>query len=442
MNVVKFGGSSNTLPEDITRIRRILDDDPNRTVTVISAPGITPTFGEKKTTDLLKELSDNQTQTIIDQIKDRYQRLYPGMDLFGLEERLQTRLNIEQPDKRRAALMATGEEQSAMMLAKAVNGEYVDPKEIFVLSHNYVDAEVRKPSYSKIRKRLQHAKRAIVPGFFGYTKQGEMVTFSRGGSDLTGGEIAGALNAKVYENFTDVDGVRAADPRIVPNPKKIEYLTYREMRDLSYGGSSVLHQKAMEACNKAGVHIHIRNTFKYPEQGTLIVPERIADSPVIGIAYKNGFCSFNLDQFCMNEQEGVLEKMTGVFRRKKISIEYAISSIDDISVIVHKNQLIKNYPNQIIADQIITDQIIKVLEKKFPLGEIDFQDNLASVAIAGKGLEGSIGLLGKCITALTDENINVAYLTQSAGERCIIIGVKNQDGHNAVRALYSKFFGK
>jgi aspartate kinase len=431
--VSKFGGSSITNPADIEKIKEIIYSSPERKIIVVSAPGKrNPT--DTKVTDMLIELAQVEKNKIISKkIIDRYAELSPHADLENLTRLLEERINQQNlpPDARLDSLKAFGEEACARTLAKAINAEYVDPKDFLVLSSDFGNAKVLPESYEKIKKLSDRKGRLVLPGFYGYTKDERIATMSRGGSDLTGAVIAAGLDAELYENFTDVPGIFAADPRLVKNPRKISTLTYYEMRDLAYLGSK-LHPESIIPVAKRRIPIQIRSMENYPEPGTLVVGERELDSkrPIVGIAYQPGFCSFDICQLGLNERIGVLKGITEIFEKNKISIEYIPSAIDDISVIVKASQLKGKKVAEIMSE----------LERS--VGEdtkIALQENIGCLVIAGAGLRGQTGISASIQNKLAKSGTNIEFISQGSEERCIIYGIREQDGSKAVNALYNAF---
>lgn len=321
----------------------------------------------------------------------------------------------------------------ARLLADELNAEYVDPAELLRVSPDFGDAKIMPESENMIRNRLSGNRTYIVPGFYGYTKDGLIATFSRGGSDLTGAYMAASLKARVYENFTDQIGVLSADPKIVENPKKIEEITFKEIRDLAYSGFGVFHQAAMHPVAKRRVPVHIRSTFEYPAVGTFVVSDRISNNekPIIGVAYRNGFCAFNIEKEGLNEMIGISRDILSVFADRGISYEFTPMGIDDFSVIIRQEQLKGNNTIDSVADDIFS----RIREDS----SVEFQDNLGILVVAGKGLRGHKGISAKIELALADSGVNILFKSQGAKERCIIWGIDNRDGRTAVNAVYDKF---
>ncbi|HII71323.1 TPA: hypothetical protein HA265_01045, partial [Candidatus Woesearchaeota archaeon] len=372
--VSKYGGSSVVGPDDVDLIRRIADDDPRRRVIVVSAPGKRDD-SYTKVTDLLISLSKSNDPSLVDRIIDRYAIIFPGADLSTVRSVLSDRLAVSH-EGREDAIKSFGEEANARLLASALGFDYVDPSALFEVTDDFAGSKILPVSASRIVDRLSDG-RYVVPGFFGYTSDGRIATFSRGGSDLTGSYLAASLDALVYENFTDRLGVFAADPRIVDGPKKIDLLTFKEMRDLSYSGSTIFHPESIMPVEKRLVPVHVRSTRQYPEKGTYIVAERISDPkhPIVGVAYSEKFCSFDVCSPGLNDFKGVLRSITSVFDECGLSVEHMPTGIDDVSVILRQDQLDGK-----------AGRLFSALRRLVPDGEVRFQQNLGCLVVAGKGL--------------------------------------------------------
>lgn len=428
--VSKYGGSSITCFNDLERIKKITLDDKRRKVIIVSAPGRRKN-DDTKVTDLLIKLAKTKDKNIVNKIIKRYEEISNNEKISILkkilEEKLNSNLNF---NAYLDSLKAFGEEACAMLLAWHLEAEYVDPKDLFLVSEDFGNARILPESEKMIKKRLSKNKIYVIPGFYGYTKNKDIATFSRGGSDLTGAYIAASLHTLFYENFTDQDGVLSADPNLIKNPEKIKELTFKEMRDLSYSGFKILHQESLAHVEKKNISVHIRNTFNYPSKGTFIVNDRVIDKnkPIIGVAYQDGFCSFNIEKFGLNEELGIARKILQIFEDNKISIEFIPTLIDDFSVILKYNQ-IKN------IDKII-NELYLVLGTN---AHVNLEKNLSCLVVAGKGLKGRIGITTEIQKAISDKGINIRFISFGAQERCIIYGVNSNDGIKAVNAVYEKY---
>lgn len=439
--VSKFGGSSLATKQCLERVKNIIEDDERRKIIVVSAPGKAHPE-DIKVTDMLISLSKNPNdEELFNKIIKRYEDLIDDDDLYAIKQILKERLmQIElrkHPSAFEDSLKAFGEEACARIIAKKFGYRYVDPKEIFVFSKEFGEAEILKESEEMVRKVLVGNERYIVPGFYGYTKDGKIVTLSRGGSDLTAAYIAGALNSYMYENFSDQVGVYSASPHLVEDAYKISEMTYEEIRDLAQFGFNILHQDAMTPIEKKGIPIHIRSTFEYPKKGTLIVRDRIADKKesIVGIGYRNGYCSFDFKKTAQKNKTGFLLKILQVFSMNNVEIEFMHRGSDDVSYMVLDNQL-----KSLNSVNVILTQLAEATG--FDLDDISFQDNIGTVVVSGKGLKGFVGISGKIQDVLASEKINIKAISQGPLERCIIYCVSDNDGPRAVKAIYDKFLRK
>jgi len=428
--VSKYGGSSITSKRDIERIGEITTDDPKRKIVVVSAPG-KRCENDTKVTDLLIELAITKNQDIFNEILGRYRELNPGKEHKELSDILNQRISQQLPeDAYIDSIKAFGEEACAKLVAQALNAEYVDPREIILVSDDFGNAKILGKSEQKIKKLAEKRGILVIPGFYGLTRQRQVATFSRGGSDLTGAYIAASLNAETYENFTDRDGILAADPCMVKDPAKILEITYKEMRDLSYSGFKIFHSEAMEPVMVKKIPVHVRNTSKYPAEGTYIVHDRISnpEKPIIGVAYQDGFCSFDIERFGLNEEIGIARKVLHTFEKEGISIEFMPSAIDDISVILKQNQL-KN-PGSIIS------RLYSLMGKG---STVTFQENLGCLVVAGKGLRGRRGVSADIQMTLAGAGVNIKFISQASQEQCIVYGISSSDGKKSVNVVYDRY---
>ncbi|HGJ65631.1 TPA: aspartate kinase [bacterium] len=431
--VSKYGGSSITCTNDFERIKKITSDDSKRKVIVVSAPG-RRSKDDIKVTDMLIELAKTKDQSLVNKIIGRYKEIMPDKSLDDISKLLNERIERElDEDEYLASLKAFGEEACARLLAQYLDAEYIDPIELFLVSDEFDNAKIQPVSESMIATRMANISwTCVVPGFYGYTKDGLIATFGRNASDVTGAYIAASIDAAMYEVFTDTDGVLAASPAIVDNPHKVPELTFREMRDLAYSGFTIMHPEAMEPVARKGVSIHIRNTFSYPNDGTYILQDRISDTdkPIVGVAYQDGFCSFNIERFGLNEEVGIVRRILQVFEDDKISVEFIPSAIDDVSIVLKESQLKR-------------DSVGKI-ERKIRMitgydANIEFQERLGSLVVAGKGLKGYRGISAEIQLTLANAGVNIKFITQGSQERCIVYGIDSSDGTKAVKAVYEKY---
>ena len=281
-----------------------------------------------------------------------------------------------------------------------------------------------------LSERLENTERAVIPGFYGAKPDGSIQTFSRGGSDITGSLVARAVNADLYENWTDVSGFLIADPRIVKGSKSIETITYKELRELSYMGASVLHEDAIFPVRRAGIPINIRNTNAPADKGTLIV-EATCYQPkytITGIAGTDGFAAITIEKAMMNSEVGFCRKVLQVFEDNGVSIEHMPSGIDTMTIFVHKDKFEEK-----------EQQILAGIHKAVDPDHIELESDLALIAIVGRGMKSTRGTAGRIFSALAHAHINVKMIDQGSSELNIIVGVRHDDFKNAIKALYEIF---
>lgn len=431
--VVKFGGSSLANAQQFQKVGEIIRSEESRRFVVPSAPG--KRFdGDTKVTDMLyacyhtaEEGGDFSNQ--LKSIKERYYEIIRGLNLsLSLEEEFK---QIETDFKAQAGTeyaASRGEFLNGKVMAAYLGYEFVDAALVIRFDKNgNFDAE---KTDKLMAKRLSKCENAVVPGFYGACEDGTVKTFSRGGSDITGSLVAKAIKADMYENWTDVSGFLVTDPRIVENPKAIETITYRELRELSYMGATVLHEDAIFPVRKEGIPINIRNTNKPEDKGTLIV-ESTCKKPkytITGIAGKKGFCSINVEKSMMNSEIGFGRKVLQVFEDQGISFEHIPSGIDTLTVYVHQSEF-EEKEQQVIAG------IHRAVQPDF----VEMESDLALIAVVGRGMKSTRGTAGRIFSALAHANVNVKMIDQGSSELNIIIGVENRDFETAVKAIYDIF---
>ncbi|MDO8623633.1 MAG: hypothetical protein Q7R52_05300 [archaeon] len=437
--VDKYGGSSITCREDTDRIGRITKEDERRKIIVVSAPGISPSNkadkSYKKITDLAILYSKTRNPEIIGAMVQIYHRIYPDVSLNEFQSRIG---ELTQEDLSGKAFedffkARAGEALNAEYLAKTLNAEYIDAAELFSVSGDFGQARILPESEDKIRKKLKNIERlTIIPGFYGKTIEGKIATFKRGGSDLTGAYIAASLNADLYENFTDTS-VLTADPNIVSPiiPATISELTFDELRDLSYFGFGIFNSESIEPLQREGVLTHIRNTFEYPNEGTFVVNDRICDrkKPIVGIAYQNGFVSFDLRKTGLNDITGIGMDILKVFRDRKVPYEITPGAVDNISIIVNKTGLGKHDVHYILRD----------LGNLLGNSKIDFLDNLGMLVVAGKAFRGNRGIAADILSTLAKADVNIRAISQGSDERCIMYGIEDDDRKKAMTSLFERY---
>ena len=321
-----------------------------------------------------------------------------------------------------------GEYLNGIIMANYLGYRFIDAAEVvrFDEKGNFDEEQTNEV----LKQRLKNLENAVIPGFYGAMPDGSIKTFSRGGSDVTGSIVARAVRADVYENWTDVSGVMVTDPRIVENPEAIETITYRELRELSYMGASVMHEDAIFPVRREGIPINIRNTNRPEDKGTLIVESTCRQPKYIitGIAGKKDFCAINIEKEMMNAEIGFGRKVLQVFEENGISFEHTPSGIDTFTVIVHQSEFVEK-----------EQSVISGLHRAVKPDSIDLESNLALIAIVGRGMKAAKGTAGRVFSALAHANVNIKMIDQGSSELNIIIGVRNEDFETAVRAIYDIF---
>ena len=433
VKVVKFGGSSLASAEQFAKVGDIIRADKSRKYVVPSAPG-KRNSKDTKVTDMLYECyalaeADKDFRVLLMKIKDRYDSIINGLKLnVSLEEEFKT-ISAKFKEKAGADYAASrGEYLNGIIMANYLGYEFVDAAEvIFFDEHGVFDADKTQKVLSK---RLECLETAVVPGFYGSNPDGSIRTFSRGGSDITGSIVAKACKASIYENWTDVSGCLVADPRIIDNPKPIKVITYRELRELSYMGASVLHEDAVFPVRKAGIPINIRNTNDPEAEGTMIVDSTCqkADYTITGVAGKKGFVAVSIEKDQMNNEVGFCRKALQAFEENGISIEHMPSGIDTMTVFVHQAEFEGK-------EQQVMSSLRRLANPDFTELEAD----LALIAVVGRGMKSQRGTAGRIFSALAHAEINVRMIDQGSSELNIIIGVSNDDIEKAIKAIYDIF---
>lgn len=448
MKVVKFGGSSLASRKQIEKVFNIVNADPERKIIVVSAPG-KRFSADNKVTDLLiacaeKRIQGESADDLAEAVLDRYGQIADELEL-GLDikdmirEDLFTRLSsdTDDPEVFMDLIKASGEDNNAKLVAayfqqQGVEARYVNPKEAGLLvSPEPGNAQVLPEAYENLYSLKEKDGIIIFPGFFGYSRDGQVFTFSRSGSDVTGSILAGAVKADLYENFTDVDAVYSVNPFIVESPKEIKELTYREMRELSYAGFTVLHDEALVPAFRAGIPVQIKNTNNPSAPGTRIVNERDnTNGPVIGIASDQGFCSIYVGKYLMNREVGFGRKLLTILEEYGLSYEHTPSGIDDISIILRENQFTDG----------VEEEILSRIQYELHADEVKIQHSLSLIMVVGEGMRQNIGTMARASKALAKAKVNMEMINQGSSEVSMMFGVQAVDEKRAVQALYNEFF--
>lgn len=431
--VVKFGGSSLASAEQFQKVGDIIRADDQRRFVVPSAPG--KRFAkDTKVTDMLYQCyasaeAGEDFQEQLNTIAARYDEIIKGLelDLSLVSEFKKIKDNFNKKAGSDYAA-SRGEYLNGIIMAKYLGFNFVDAAEVikFDTDGNF-DADRTNQILSE---RLDKLENAVVPGFYGSYEDGRVKTFSRGGSDITGSIVAKAAKAEVYENWTDVSGFLIADPRIIHNPKGIDTITYRELRELAYMGASVLHEDAIFPVRTEGIPINIRNTNAPDDNGTWIVESTCQKSKYVitGIAGKKGFCSINVDKAMMNSEIGYGRRVLQAFEENGISFEHVPSGIDTLTVYVHQDEFIDK-----------EQKVVSAIHRLAKPDSIDIESDLALIAVVGRGMKSTRGTAGRIFSALAHANVNVKMIDQGSSELNIIIGMENKDFEAAIKAIYDIF---
>ena len=453
MKVCKFGGSSLADAKQLNKVMDIVLSDPARRIVVVSAPGKRYS-DDTKVTDLLIELADKalkgeDTQDNVAAVVGRYAEIAKDIDLGDgivteIENDIKNRLSQVQSLTQAEFLdlmKAAGEDNNAKLVAVAFEkrgkkARYASPKDTgLVLKGQFGDAELDTDSYSKLARAFSNFDGIVIyPGFFGYTKDGKVATFPRGGSDITGSILAVAVCADVYENFTDVNSVYPCDPRIVEEVKNgegIPTMTYREMRELAYAGFGVFNDDAVIPAVKARIPINIRNTNDPSAPGTMIQQSRrVVPGTVVGIASADGFCNIVVEKYLMNRQIGFGRRLLQVLENEGISYEHMPSGVDSQCVVVKNQYLPKDREHR----------IVQAIKKELDPDFVTVERDLTMLMVVGEGMCYTPGMLAKACLALASAGISMSMVNQGSSEVSFMLAIRTSDRDAAVKALYKAFF--
>ena len=436
IKVAKFGGSSVAAGIQLTKTKQIIEQDPDRRYIVVSAPG-KRYEGDNKITDLLylckTHIEHNLPYDQIFQVvEDRYMavEINLGVDVDLLRHMAEIRDNLRQ-NPSADYIASRGEYLNAILVAAFLGYDFVDTANL--IKFDYKGKILIEETDAALKAELAKHERAVLPGFYGSTPDGKIKTFSRGGSDITGALVARAINADVYENWTDVSGFLMADPRIVKNPKQIETISYKELRELSYMGASVLHEDAIYPARMANVPINIRNTNDPEDPGTMITAESQVDSDngggiITGIAGSKDFTVVALYKNMMSSERGFVRRILGILDDYDINFEHLPSSIDTVSVVMSKKAL---------GDRL--DEVLEAFRQRLQPDSIDVFENIALIATVGHRMTYRPGVSAKLFNALGEAKVNIRMIDQGSSEMNIIVGVENKDFEKAIRAIYDTF---
>lgn len=434
VKVAKFGGSSVADALQIEKIRNIIENDEDIKYVVVSAPG--KRFSEdSKVTDLLylcKTHIEHKIpyEQIFQVICDRFMAVEVNLDVdIDLEHEFEEIKRNLEAGASADYIASRGEYLNALMIAAYLGYDFVDAAKIVKFDEK--GRFMEELTDKAIRKELANHEKAVIPGFYGSKIDGSVKTFSRGGSDITGSIIARAVGADMYENWTDVSGFLMADPRIVKDPKPISTVSYKELRELSYMGASVLHEDAIYPARVANIPINIRNTNRPEDPGTIITaePAKLEDGQIItGIAGSKDFTVIAMYKNLMSSERGFIRKMTGILEDFDVPIEHIPSGIDTLSVVLENN---------VIDGRL--DEIVEEFTRQLRPDTIEVFEDMALIATVGHGMSSRTGVSAALFTALAKEKINIRMIDQGSSEMNIIVGVENKDFEKAIKAIYEAF---
>ena len=420
----------------IKSVKKIIESDPERKYIVVSAPGKRYS-GDTKVTDLLyacyKSLTENGVcaagfAPVRARFESLVRELNMDIDIDDVLDATEKRIDEEKSEDFTAS---RGEYLCAWVVSKVLGAKFIDSENVVYFKENgKLDGE---KTYKAIKEACADCELAVFPGFYGQDINGKVKTFSRGGSDISGAIVARAMQASLYENWTDVSGFLACDPRIVDSPKPIKKLSYKELRELSYMGANVLHSDSIFPVRKANIPIQIKNTFRPQDEGTSILPSSRympAGNTVTGVAGKKNFTVIFIEKSLMNAEIGFIAKVLEVLARENISVEHIPSGIDTMSLVIASEQL----------TDFKLQRIIEGIQTEVSPDTVRIIENIALIATVGQGMSSSVGTSARLFNAIAAANINIKMIDQGSSEMNIIVGVKNDDYEKCIRAIYSEFF--
>lgn len=449
MKVIKFGGSSLATVSQFEKVIAIITADKERRVIVTSAPG-RRFSGDTKVTDLLinyahQTMAKKDTTAIVNAIFARYHEIgqHFGVSEEELNDIKQILLKLPDADYPTddyllATFKAHGERLNARLMALVLNHQgikarFVDPSEAgIVVTGEPNNADVNPETYDNLDQfQYSDDERLVFPGFFGFTPAGRIATFARGGSDITGAILARGLHADLYENFTDVDAIYSANPRLIKNPAPISAMTYREMRELSYAGFSVFNDEALLPAIQGQIPINVKNTNDPTKEGTMIVPEK-GFKPrriVTGIASKKHFAAIYLHKYLLNRDVGFTLRILQVLDEYNVPYEHMPSGIDDLTIIIDSRK---------ITDDVV-DKVCSAVQKEINPDRLEWIDDYAITMVVGEGMEHRRGVSSSILKAVADAGISLSMINQGASQISIMLGTRRKDADAAVKAIYHAF---
>ena len=433
IKVAKFGGSSVADAIQLTKTKEIIEADEDRRYIVVSAPG-KRYDQDNKITDLLylckTHIEHNLPyEQVFQVICDRYMamEINLGVDADLLKEFDEIKRNLQEGASA-DYIASRGEYLNAIMTAAMLGYDFVDAAGLILFDEK--GRFLAEETNAALGEELKKHERAVIPGFYGTYPDGRIKTFSRGGSDITGAIVARAVDADMYENWTDVSGFLIADPRIVKKPLPIGKISYKELRELSYMGASVLHEDAIYPAKIAGIPINIRNTNKPTDPGTVIDSEVAPDENriVTGIAGSKDFSVIAIYKNGLSHEKGFIKRMAGILEDYDVAIEHMPSGIDTLSLVVS---------NKSIEGKL--DDILDEMNRKLDPDSLEVFDNVSLIATVGAGMSSRLGVSATLFTALAKAEVNIRMIDQGSSEMNIIVGVETKDFDKAIQAIYDAF---
>ncbi|MBR2903568.1 MAG: aspartate kinase [Clostridia bacterium] len=437
LKVCKFGGTSMADGNIILSAAKIVEADVARRYVVVSAPG-KRFSGDIKVTDLLYQASAQQESGDLIGFEETFEKI--SARFLSIEREIGKNLGVQAAlDEMKSAMLggagqdycvSRGEFVAAHIMAAVLDVPFVDATEFVRFNE---DGTLNEETFTLAERVLSQYERAVIPGFYGLGFNGKVKTFSRGGGDISGAIVARGVSASLYENWTDVSGFYACDPRIVNSPKCIGELSYQELRELSYMGANVLHSESIFPVRSAGIPIRICNTFRPQDEGTYIVAtssREVGDGVVTGVAGKKDFTVIFLEKSMMNSEIGFVGKVLSVIERHGVSFEHLPSGIDTMSLVID-NEYLKNG---------ILEKLVAEMKEAVNPDKIYIHENIALVATVGHGMAKNVGTSARLFKALSESGINVRMIDQGSSELNIIVGVENEDCASCIRAIYHEFF--
>ena len=433
MKVCKFGGSSVASADQIRKVKAILDSDKQRTVVVVSATG-KRVSSDEKITDMLYKcaslVSDGHScKDVFSKIEARYLEIAQSLSLNEKEVKAElecVKMNIEK-GMGAAYAASRGEYLSAKIISKYLGWNFLDSEKTLVIGE---DNRIEDITYTQLRSAVKKGEKYVIPGFYGTSLSGDITTFSRGGSDITGAIAAAALDASVYENWTDVSGVYSSDPRVVKNAHVIEELSYREVREFSEVGASVFHEEAIAPCVEKGIPINIRNTNSPEDKGTLI-RKSVEHRGVVGVSARGGLGRIYCQKLMFFKESGMRHRILSLMHIYGIKPCYTLYGCDSIAW----------YFDTKSADNIDLEEMKERIKEEFGLNEIDCRKGYAVIGLVGTGIEETMEYVD-ALSVLKENDIHPASVSLGGSWTTFVIGIEEKKKDEALNLISDRIFGK